>query len=504
MKKAIAFKVTFLFVFIILLGGRLLLSGTGYLDDPDEYVYHFLLYFYDGISSFDPYYWCKANFHNNFFPMEVFIRLLQSKVAAYYAAYLELPPDHVRVMIVPGLFNILVSLGNIFLVYKILIKLHFDQKLALLGILVYGTFLSTNIYTRHILPYENSYFFVLLCIYFIIQERFTFKLLFLAGFFFACAYATYFGFFLTYFVGIGYIVFSQPLKNWKNTLKQVTYFTLPVVIYVLTFDLISRIYFDQSYILYTLNFTSTIYQGSYSEGLVYAFLYMFKVEKIWGLVFLLSALVGIYLIIRNEGKSALKKLMLIYLLIYLLFGLNAVLLEGMVVYGRVFRMYYLPLLLGFLYLLKQLDEKKRMYLYFLIPIAALVNYGFIIQDLNSLAYPRCEIQKHGFISNSKTNVHIDYMESLTCGLTYKANEQFTGVEESGLKPGSYVFQNACFFQHDGDLSQVYKPLPPTDGEIMFQKKHFMSHPAYTFEYCSKEGRKQLLSDSLFITLIKTD
>ena len=500
MKKQLAF----ILVFLILLGGRLLLSGTGYLDDPDEYVYHFLLCYYEGISNFDPFFWCKANFHNNFFPLEVLIRLLQSKLALYYAAYLELPPDHVRVMIVPGLFNILVSLGNIFLVYKILIKLGFDKNLALLGILVYGTFLSTNIYTRHILPYENSYFFVLLCIYFLIQEHFTFKQLFLSGFFFACAYAAYFGFFLTYFVGIGYIVFSQPLKNWTNTLKQITYFTIPVVIYVLTFDLISRIYFDQSYILYTLNFTSTIYQGSYSEGLVYAFLYMFKVEKIWGLVFLLSALAGIYIIIRNEGQSALKKLILIYLLIYLLFGLNAVILEGMVVYGRVFRMYYLPLLLGFLYLLKQLDEKKRIYAYFLIPIAAIANYGFIIQDLNSLAYPRCEIQKNGMISDSQKNIDISYLGSLKCALTYKAGEQFTGINESSLKPGTYVFQNACFFHNDGDLSQVYKPLPPTDGEIIFQKKHFMSHPAYTFEYCSKEGRKQLLQTPLYMILIKKE
>ena len=104
MKKQLAF----ILVLLILLGGRLLLSGTGYLDDPDEYVYHFLLCYYEVISNCYPFFWCKANFHNNFFPLEVLIRLLQSKLALYYAAYLELPPDHVRVMIVPGLFNILV------------------------------------------------------------------------------------------------------------------------------------------------------------------------------------------------------------------------------------------------------------------------------------------------------------------------------------------------------------------------------------------------------------
>lgn len=492
-------------VFLVLLIGRLLIAGNGYLDDPDEYVYHLMLFHLEELYNFEAYYWCKATFNIHFFPMEVLIRLVETKFTILYANFMNLPLDHIEVLIVPGVFNILFSLANIYIIYKILIAIGFSKNISLLGILVYGTLFTTNVYTRHILPYENSYFFHLLALYVILKNKFTFPRLLLAGFFFACGHATYFGFFMMFAVNMGYIMFSNITINWKRTILYLFYFSIPVAVYIIGFDIISRTYYNDSYIAYTLRFSETIYQGSYSEGLIFAFIHLYLIENIWGIFLLLSFFGGFYFIaFKSECSTTLKRIVTIFLLAYILFGLNAVLFEGMVFYARVFRMYYLPIVIGGLVLFEQLSLKYKLRISYLIVFVSILNYGYIIFDLNQLAYPRSEIQKNGFISDEFNGVFVENKQELICALEYKANDRFVGINKTELKEGKYTLINSCFFYHEGDLSEVYTPIKINDEKVLYRKKHFMSHPSYTLEYCSKEGRKVFLGNSIYITLIKND
>jgi hypothetical protein len=443
--KANQHNILFFLIFVLLFIGRWMLSGTGYLDDPDEYVYHLMLLHLDELYNFEAYYWCKATFNIHFFPVEVLIRLIETKFTILYANYKNLPLDHIDVLIVPGFFNILFSLANLFIIYKILLSLGFEKQLALLGILIYGGFSCTNIYTRHILPYENSYFFHLIALYLLVKDVPNNKRILLAGLFFTLGHATYFGFFMMLFVLGLYLSLQVYSQGFKKLVFKQFLLIVPLIIYIVGFDILSRIYFHDSYIEYTLRFSKTIYQGSYDEALIYAFLYLFKVESWWGLSFILAFLLGAGLLFFQKNHKNLKLFIFVFLMAYVLFGLNALLFEGMVLYGRVFRMYYLPILTGALFLLSYLPKKQLTISYAIIAILSLGNYYRVVNDLNQLAYPRCEIQKNGFISHEQTGVNINYQDVLTCALEYQANSRFVGIQETQLAPGSYTFQNACFF-----------------------------------------------------------
>lgn len=491
-------KIKFIVVFALLLLGRLLISGKGMLDDPDEYVYHLMLYHLEALYNFDLYYWCKATFNIHLFPVELFIRLIQTKFTAVYANYLGLPLDHTQVMIIPNLFNIAVSLLNIFILYKILRRLQFSSAIALLGILIYGTFLTTNIYTRHFLPYENSYCFHLLALYLILLNPKSIKHISWAGFFAACGHASYFGFFMMFFVNGVFLFFYSFSSNLKKAVLRVFLFMVPVAIYIIGFDMISRVYFGDSYIAYTLRFSETIYQGSYDEGLIFAFIHTFLIEKWWGLLVLCTSIVGMGMLLYSPfTNKKLKTVVAVFLLAYFAFGLNAVLFEGMVFYARVFRMYYLPILIGFLFLIQQMNiqNSKSIFLNYTIVFIALINYIFVINDLNSLGYPRTEIQQNGFVANEQQGVAVENKHELICALEYKKDDRFVGITESKLPTGKYIFLNFCFFYHDGDLSEVYTPVQFEEADVIYHKKHFMSHPSYTLEYCSREGRKVFFGKS---------
>jgi hypothetical protein len=496
-KKTLIFGI---FIFSILTIGRLLISGNGYLDDPDEYVYHLMLFHLNELKNFEIYYWCKATFRIHFFPVELAIRLFQNIFTELYANLKGLPLDHYRVLIVPGLFNVLVSLSSLFIIYKILKKLEFNHFYSLLGVFIYGSLLTTNIYTRHILPYENSYFFHIISLYVLLHKDITYKRVLLAGFFSALGLASYFGFFMMFFVNSLFILLRCFDKgNLKNIFKNVLYF-VPVAIYIFGFDLISRLYYENSFIDYTLGFSKTIYQGSYDEGLLFAFIHMYLVEKWWGLVLLITFLISVFFIVKNRNKNShLYLLVVSFCVAYFLYGLNAVLFEGMVFYARVFRMYYLPIIIGFIYTVRLLKSK---WLNQVIIIIAFVNYIYIIKELNSLAYPRTEIQKHGLIADLDKNINLEYSSELNCALEYKKNDRFVGINESKLPEGEYLMINYCFFYHDGDLSVDYKAIDVQEEEVLSKKKHFMSHPSYTLEYCSKEGRALILKKGLYMYLIK--
>lgn len=40
--------------------------------------------------------------------------------------------------------------------------------------------------------------------------------------------------------------------------------------------------------------------------------------------------------------------------------------------------------------------------------------------------------------------------------------------------------------------------------LIFSKKHFMSYPAYTFEYCTQKGRKFFIDKSLKVSILEID
>ena len=69
---------------------------------------------------------------------------------------------------VPQLFNVLVMSLNMLLLYKIY-RRFFQAGMALLGIVLYSSLVNTNLYLRHLLPYDHALFFFLLALWLLLR-----------------------------------------------------------------------------------------------------------------------------------------------------------------------------------------------------------------------------------------------------------------------------------------------------------------------------------------------
>jgi len=69
---------------------------------------------------------------------------------------------------VPQLFNVLVTSLNMLLLYKIY-RRFFQAGMALLGMVLYSSLINTNLYLRHLLPYDHALFFFLLALWLLLR-----------------------------------------------------------------------------------------------------------------------------------------------------------------------------------------------------------------------------------------------------------------------------------------------------------------------------------------------
>lgn len=511
-------KLFFYFVFAILILGRLAVLSTGFLDDSDEVVYYFTIENLKELLTFNMAYWSKATFHLDYFASEVFLRTYQMLFIVPIAEFLDLPLNHFSVVQLFGFFNIIASFISIFIIYKTLSYFKLNFWAILLGILVYGTFINTNLYVRHFLPYENSFCLHLIAFYLLLTKEKTIKNLFISGFVFALAFTSYFGYFMFLFINIALLFWL--LNKEKYQLKKIFYkgfvFLLPLSIFALIFQLVAHLALDKSYFHKVLNFSTTIYHGSYDEGLIYPFLYFKFVEGYWGLLWLSISIIGLlFLFFKSNYNTNLKAIAAIFLFAYLGYGINSVFFEGMVFYGRVFRMYYFLLTIGIVCALDSILRiidinlnalKKPLIIAFgfVIFISASTIYFLNLQELNSLGYPRSEIYKNQFYPTWDKEVVVSHEYELDCSdLVYDPSSRFvSGSGKTKLTKGNYRLLNFCFLNHIEDFMDRYSPIEYDDSKVIFKKKHFMSHPAYTFEYCTREGRNFFLENNINLVVLK--
>ncbi len=82
--------------------------------------------------------------------------LIQLPLAALQAipSAFGIPASNLRSLLIPAVFNVVISLVTLFLFFKVCLVLSNDGWAALAASVVYGLLVNTNLYLRHILPYD--------------------------------------------------------------------------------------------------------------------------------------------------------------------------------------------------------------------------------------------------------------------------------------------------------------------------------------------------------------
>jgi hypothetical protein len=491
-------------IMLVLLIGRLAISGAGYLEDPDEMPYA-MIHVQSGQSSFsEPGPWVRLMTQMETPPSEAALRLAQYRLAVKYSDLIGKPVLHTDALLVPGLFNVLISLAQLLVFFLILRRLSCSFTLSLTGMLLLGTLFNMNVYTRHILPYDHSLLLHLLTMCLLLSPRLLTRHVLLAGILTAIALTGYPGYFM--FVAInGMLLLLSVRKKNVSLFSSAACFGAPLVMLVGFYEFITYTE-GLSYAGAMHDYSQTIVNGSFEEGLVYAFIYFHRVEGLWGIVLLTVALSGILVtLVRRPDEGRLHTVLGLGLAAYLVFGSMVFFLHMFVFYGRVLHMYYPFVILGVLALGCRIKPSWQLPACIVLSLAALVNYGAVIMDLNSIGYPRTLINSHGICGN-EGNAEIAHVYEMDPGLDYGQRPKYRidSVCDPVVPSGRYNLVNGGFLKdYPDDYLESYAPfVPPGSDSLLLDRPHFQSHPAYTFEYCTRQGREFFLRHGFRIRLYR--
>src|SRR5690554_4240754 len=390
-----------LIVFIALLIFKISLLGEGYLEDTDEMPFIALLDNFDKLIRFDAEAWNYQIYMMWSNYIETFIRLTQAYFLQFYADMINVPTSSTQAMHLMGGFNLVVNLLISIFQYKILRRLNFSKGVAIMGTLLVAALLNSNLYIRHILPYESSLLFHFISIFILAGNNLTYRKVFLAGWFCALGFFNYYGNFPMLLIAGGFMLMralkgelnknSFANSKFKSLFASTTLLALPTIIALIILEAIS-LKNGASYISFLKLFSTTIFHGTPEEALGYIYTYFGLVEKYWGQTLLFLSTVAIFYAIfyKQVISSNAKGLFLIAVFVYILYGLQGVLTKEMVFYGRILHLFYFFMIIGVL-LMTSAYPKIRLFLW----IGAFANIVFVYNELNSMGFPRSTIYKMG-------------------------------------------------------------------------------------------------------------
>ncbi|MFN8321332.1 MAG: hypothetical protein U0T74_01620 [Chitinophagales bacterium] len=487
--------------------GRISLSGQGYLSDSDEKDFFSAINAFDDFINFEFRKLSLDIFANWGNPAEVLIKLFEVPFLKLFCFVTNKTVDSPQSLSVIGAFNIVVSIAILYVFYRILLNLKFDKTQSLTGVILLGSLVNMNLYVRHILSYDEALLFFLIALCLLTSSKTDLGKYRMAGIMAGIGFTTYPGPFMFLPILGLFILISNRKNFFRASIKPIIHFSFSILGVLLFFEAISRIS-GNSYIKSAFLLSDAIVEGSYNEGFSFLFSYVFYVEGVWGTILLACFFLSfLFLYIRASYFEA-KIISLLAVFAYLSFAVYVYYFNQMVWYGRVLHMYFPFLVIGALVFLCECKWLNHKAAFILISLASAINYGYIVYDLNTIAYPRDVLYKYGIAPKYK-NIHTNYVYQLINIYDYNeiANSLNTDIQKQVLADGTYDLLNVCWLRHYPDFRYIndYQPynLDTLKSEnILFNKTHFMSHPAYVFEYCTEAGKKFFVEKNFKIMIIK--
>jgi hypothetical protein len=465
-------QVRFSFILIIALVGRFTLLDAGFLNDLDEYLFVWIQK-NDGLL-FNPNYWFKAVNEVQAQLPELFIRSIQFKILSL------LNPNSSCLFSVDnlkwiGIINAFVVILQAVLLRKIILSFYKNPLSADLSIALWLVFANTNLYCRHILPYDHSLLFWLFAVYFSLSENKSKH--WLSGIFAALGLLTYWGSIPALFF------YSFSVIQRFRFFKSLPFF-LPFIIIFLGFEFLAQLN-NFSYFSFLISYQTTIHRGNFDEGFSFPFLYLFQVEKVTGALFL-SIFLGSLFLIRKKSMKAQTNVLYPTVFSFLLFSSLVYFANIFVWYGRVVH-FILPFLILSSHQVFELIS-KRIYISCLFGFILVVVYGFQLFSWNKIFYPRNFIEnqvnksdKKQFKFETKVGLRLDNSPFVEiCYKSKKSNNQ-----------GKILLVNAGFlldYPSSKFLNSKQKIKIPKSYKLTKAGLHFQSHPFYQFEYNDRIGR----------------
>lgn len=389
-------KTSLSIVLILLAVYRLLLSRSGQLYWPDEYRYLHAVHFMDELHKGNPSAGLKWIFGSAFdvAARPGFMLLATIPVFLQGLAHLLLgvQPSDAAFYRIPAMFNVVISLGVAILFYRILFVLSGDRTLALLGMVIHGLLVNTNLYVRHLFPYDWSLLIVLAALNVILslgmaRDRPRYQAA-VAGLLTGIGTTTYTPFYPIIIILIAALIVAQN-GRWRH----MPTFAVAILSIMTLWEGIARIggfsFIGASFEYATYAFASQDVQGAFEEGYRFLPLYLLEIEGITGAMLL--ALFACFWVGVVKGQYGRMEVAIIgtATAVYLFYGTMGVVFHRSIVLGRLLHMYFPFVVLASVLAVKIVPGSKlRMGLAGILMVASAAS--FVPTAANALAtrYPR--------------------------------------------------------------------------------------------------------------------
>ncbi len=430
-------------------------------------------------------------------PGDVITRLLPACIQYIIFKTTGLPIENPNSLLIPVLFNVLISLLISFLFYQItLLLFEEDIFIAIVGTITFSLLVTNNIYIRHILPYETSFLFALFILYYFLNKlkksnnAIDLRSIELIGFMTGFQYTIYPGHY--YFVALfGALIFFLDQDDLFSIIKfrKILSYGLAAFSVLIFFQALSMMG-NNSFYAGSTRISQTITQGSFEEGLVFMGKYFLQVEKPIGYILLPTTLLFIFFSVFRAYKNGLAymrtsgKLDLIILVMlagYLFHGSLATIFHKMVFHGRLVHIYFPFAIWATLGLISTspLSPLQRRGVYCGLISLSLISFVHFNIQYYSLAYPRDVLYKNGV--NIYTSVYPQhFIEETPMVFPYYSPPPTDTIKSAPYTNGIYyTVINSCFFY---PVYDQFTPYQKTNNEkLIYEGEHFLGFLAYSYE-----------------------
>jgi hypothetical protein len=404
------------------------------------------------------------------------------------------------------IFNFVIFLTILFLIFRIALLFSIPDKIALLVVLLYSVSINGYIYLRHVFPYDFSLMLLLFALWYLLMNKLTLSYLrsFIFGILIAGAFIVYPGCFP---LALSLPLFYIFIIYTKNTLRHLIIHSfssgLGGVFLLVIFELLAR-YCGTSYLSDVKQTSGMITQGSFEESFSFILKYLWQAEFPLGIVYLFSLVAGSVFLVKRLKKDKNEHLIYLFLSTFIGFVIYASLgqfFHKMVFYGRLVHQYYPFMAILFGYILVMLIEMSSW------PIGKVSLFAGITIVLlslpNHLAFARVHYPRE-ILSNIKKYERTHKMVSYCERQTHLDNSQgIKSAENYEVKP-ILLLVNFCY-PTGPDIPGDFKKFNPSDStKLLFAFSHFINLPAYQYEGGNIRQREEYQINPLFIRAYKQE
>ncbi len=398
---------------------------------------------------------------------------------------------------VPQVFNVLILSLSAVLLYKIY-RQFFSLGFALVGVALYSSLVNTNVYLRHLLPYDHALFFFLLALWLLLTapEATATRRQWVVGGLSGFSYAVYPGYFMgpAVLLALGVLLAVAPKLGAGHRLKQVRIGPVVAqlagsVTVLVSLELLAR-FSDTSYLASSRYIATTVTQGSFTEGFSFVSTYFWQVEGWAGGSLLVLGGAGLGLSIREflrgpapSSSGPTKPVVLTGLLVlgFVAWLGYAGLVQGahqFVFYGRILHFFAPFIVLGAVAALQNIARRWPPGKPWLLAgggAVALWHFGTFVTAYRAVAYPCDVVYARGIhdarqiISNQTTGCDNQLVTYRVFGPRIRG-QRTTAEPRYRLVNFAYLYPLSC-----------YRAAGTKGSEVVASVPYFMKYAPYQFE-----------------------